>query len=125
MHDHILRQRFMRSLLAAALPYALVVTGCVRWESVPVGDAGARPLPRWVEVTTRDSTHYTLEEARVVPGDTLVGRAESGQSELPVRLPLAPIAHLEARVPSGAGSIGVGALVLGGLAALLALIGHS
>jgi hypothetical protein len=41
-----------------------------------------------------------------------------------VRVPLTQIAHLEARVPSGSGSIGVGVAVIAGLAAMLAMIGR-
>jgi hypothetical protein len=38
---------------------------------------------------------------------------------------VAEIAHLEARVPSGPGSIGVGLVVIGGVLAMFALIGHA
>jgi hypothetical protein len=104
----------------------LLIAGCAQWQSVPVSEVRARPLPRWVQVTTRDSVHYTLQRARVVPGDTLVGNsADAGQGESDVRLPLAAIARLDARVPSGAGSIGVGVLVVAGVAGLVALIGHA
>lgn len=82
----------------------------------------ARPLPRWVQVTTRDSAHYLLEDARVVPGDSLVGRSADEASS--VRLPLAEIAHLEARVPSGPRSIGAGVVVICGFFGLVALIGR-
>jgi len=98
----------------------------VRWQSVPVAELGARPLPRWVQVTARDSAHYTLQDARFLPGDTLVGRsAEGGEGQTVVRLPRAEIARLEARVASGAGSIGMGTLIVVGVAGLVALIGHA
>ena len=97
-------------------------TGCVRWQPISGAGISARPLPRWVQLTTRDSVHYMLEDARVVPGDTLLGRPENAAS--PVRLPIADIAHLEARVPSGPGSIGVGILVLVGFMGVWALIGQ-
>ena len=104
----------------------LLIAGCAQWQSVPVTEVRARPLPRWVQVTTRDSVHYTLQRARVVPGDTLVGNsADAGKGESDVRLPLAAIARLDARVPSGAGSIGAGVLVVAGVAGLVALIGHA
>jgi hypothetical protein len=77
-----------------------------------------------VQVTTRDSTRYSLEDARVLPGDTLVGRPADG-AERQVRLPVAEIASVDARVPSGPGSIGVGALIIGGVLGLIALIGHA
>jgi hypothetical protein len=76
-----------------------------------------------VQVTTRDSARYLLEDARVVSGDSLVGRAANVAS--PVRLPIAEIAHLEARVPSGPGSIGMAIVVICGLFGLVALIGHA
>ena len=101
----------------------LLATACVRWQSVPPAGISERPLPRWVQVTTRDSVHYTLEHARVAPGDTLVGRPEDAASV--VRLPMADIAHMEARVPSGPGSIGVGLAVIFGVLAMVALIGHA
>lgn len=101
----------------------LVGTACVRWQPVPSASVSERPLPRWVEVTTRDSVHYILKDARVVPGDTLVGLPDDAASV--VRLPLAEIAHLEARVPSGPGSIGMGVVVLGGFFGLVALIGRA
>jgi hypothetical protein len=76
-----------------------------------------------VQVTTRDSARYLLEDARVVSGDSLVGRAANVAS--PVRLPIAEIAHLEARVPSGPGSIGMGVVVICGFFGLVALIGRA
>jgi hypothetical protein len=127
LNDQFLGPRSTRSLLGAALAGVLLLaSGCVRWQSVPVSELGERPLPRWVHVTTRDSAHYTLQEARLVAGDTLVGRSADASDALPpVRLPRADIARLEARVPSGPGSIGVGALVVGGVVGLVALIGHA
>jgi len=119
--------RSARSRRSASVPSVLLlITGCVRWQSVPVTEVRARPLPRWVQVTTRDSVHYTLQGARVVPGDTLVGNsADAGRDESDVRLPLAAIARLDARVPSGAGSIGAGVLIVAGVAGLVAVIGHA
>jgi hypothetical protein len=101
----------------------LLGTACVRWQAVPGPSISARPLPRWVQVTTRDSAHYMLEDARVVPGDSLVGRPGNAASS--VRLPIAEIAHLEARVPSGPRSIGMGVVVIGGFFGLVALIGRA
>jgi hypothetical protein len=73
-----------------------------------------------VQVTTTDSTHYLLEHARVAAGDTIVGRSSTAKDSEPlVRIPSRRIAHIEARVPSAPGSIGVGALVLGGVALLV------
>ena len=103
----------------------LLLDACVRWQSIPVAELSARPLPRWVQVTTRDSTRYTLEGARLLPGDTLVGSPAGDDPQRRVRLPLAEIANVDARVPSGSGSIGVGALIIGGVLGLIALIGHA
>ena len=102
-----------------------LVAACVRWQSIPVAELAARPLPRWVQVTTRDSTRYTLEDARLVPGDTLVGRPAGDEAAKRVRLPIAEIANVDARVPSGPGSIGVGALIIGAVLGSIALIGHA
>ena len=125
--DHRMRQpRIARSLRGVASVATILVAGCVRWQSIPVSAVGERDLPRWVHVTTRDSAHYTLQDARLLAGDTLVGRPEDGGSGgATVRLPLAEVARLEARVPSGPGSIGVGALVVAGVAGLVALVGHA
>lgn len=127
VHEHFLKSRVTRPLLRAVLCGMVILAGgCVRWESVPVADVGAGGLPRWVEVTTRDSVHHTLEGARLLPGDTIVGRsADAAPDAPPVRIPVSEIVRLEARLPSGVGSIGVGALILVGLAGLVALIGHA
>ena len=109
-----------------ALPLSAVLllgTACVRWQPISSAGVSARPLPRWVQITTRDSVHYMLEDARVVPGDSLVGRPADASAA--VRLPIAEIAHLEARVPSGPRSIGIGVVVIGGFVAMLALIGQT
>ena len=107
----------------AVLPWLM---GCVQWQSIPPSQISARPLPRWVLVTTRDSAHFTLEHARVLPGDTLTGRPDTAAEWEPaVRIPASQIAHMEGREPSGTGSIGVGALVLGGLAVFLIAVGHA
>jgi hypothetical protein len=121
-YGRLRRARRTPSIRALCLSTVLLLGGgCVRWQPISRASVSARPLPRWVQLTTRDSVHYMLEDARVTPGDTLVGRpADAARS---VRLPLAEIAHLEARVPSGPRSIGMGALLIGGLAAALALIG--
>ena len=111
--------RLASSVLASSA-LLLLGTACVRWQPVSGADICARPLPRWVQVTMRDSVHYMLRDARVVTGDTLVG--DPGTSPSLVRLPVADIAHLEARVPSGPGSIGVGALVVVGFFGALALL---
>lgn len=87
--------------------------------------AQAPLLPRWVRVTTRDSVRQLLHDARVIAGDTLRAHlAENAKGAEVVRIPAAEIAHLEARVPSGFGSVGVALMVLLGLAATLALVGH-
>jgi hypothetical protein len=104
------------------ITFLLLGTACVRWQPVASSDIAARPLPRWVQVTTCDSVHYRLEHARFVPGDSLVGTSVETASS--VRLPVAEIAHLEARVPSGSGSIGTGLAVIGGVAVVLVLLGH-
>lgn len=110
--------------LSLALAWVVLCTGCVQWRSVPV--AASPSLPRWVRVTTRDSVQRVLRDARVIAGDTLVGELAGGQRGAEVvRIPAVEIAHLEARLPSGVGSIGVAVLVLFGLAATVALIGHA
>ena len=114
------RKLYPRVAVCTAL---LLGTGCVRWQTIPNGGISARALPRWVQLTTRDSVHYMLEDARIVAGDTLVGRPEHAATS--VRLPLAEIAHLEARVPSGPGSIGVGIVVIAVFFGLWALIGQA
>jgi hypothetical protein len=116
------RPRLARPGLAAA--GVILLAGCVRWQGIPV--APAPSLPRWVRVTTSDSVQRLLEDASVVPGDTLVGRStgNAGGEQL-IRIPATEIAHLEARVPNGAGSIGVAAIVLLGLAAFIGLVGHA
>lgn len=130
MSDHVRRPQG-RVLFAQCMPglrtllvstVLLLSTACVRWQPVSSVAIAARPLPRWVKVTMRDSAQYRLEHAQVVPGDTLVG--DSAATASAVRLPVAEIAHLEARVPSGPGSIGMGAVVIGSVAAMLVLLGH-
>jgi hypothetical protein len=103
----------------------VLLAGCVRWQPVPA--APTRALPRWVRVTTRDSVRRLLEDAGVVSGDTLVGRSaeDDGGGERMVRIPASEIVQLEARVPNGAGSVGVAVIVLLGLTALVALVGHA
>ena len=98
----------------------LLLAGCVRWQGVPSGTP--TEFPRLVRVTTRDSAQYLLEDAKVVAADTVVGRMEGDRL---VRIPPADIAHLEARVPSVSGSLGVALIVLVGIGAALALIGHA
>lgn len=113
-------RRRLPAVLAAPL---LLLAGCVVWSPLPPVQRIDRPLPRWVQVTTIDSTRFMLEHARVVAGDTVVGRSSTAEDSAPlIRIPSSRIAHLEARVPSGPGSIGVGALVIGGTFLLLASI---
>ena len=107
----------------AALPWLL---GCVQWQSIPPSQVSARRMPRWVQVTTIDSARFMLEHARMLPGDTLTGRsATASDSEPSIRIPGSQIAHLEARVPSAAGSIREAGLVLGGTALFLFLLGRA
>lgn len=97
---------------------------CVQWQ--PIAPPTAR-LPRWVRVTTRDSTQFLLEDA-TFEGDTLVGRVmDAGRSATPVtvRVPAAAIAHAEARVPSVGGSAGVAAAVLAGVVAITWAAAHA
>ena len=119
-------RRAGRPILAAMLACSVVATGaCVRWQSVPPADVTAQPqLPRWVRVTTRDSTHLLLERAGL-RGDTLVGRANDDTGAPLARVPMADVAHIEAREPSLSGSVGVAAMVLLGVAAFVAFVGHA
>lgn len=118
-------------LLAAVTIFACSVTSCVQWRPVapppataPTASAAQR-LPRWVRVTTRDSTRYLLEDA-TFRGDTLVGQARDDRAPSPLRrVPAADIAHLEARVPSVTGSVGVAAGVVAGVAAFAWAVGHA
>lgn len=110
-------------LLSFSASIALACTSCVRWQPAAV-TAGAS-LPRFVQVTTRDSLRLVLENAAVVPGDTLVGQSADGEGVRVVRLAAAAIAHMEVRLPSGIGSIGVAAGVLGGLGAAFYVMGHT
>jgi hypothetical protein len=110
----------------AAWTAPLLLLGCVQWQPIPSSQLSARPLPRWVQVTTTDSARFTLEHARVLAGDTLTGRSYSAADSEPlIRIPSGQIAHLEARVPSGPGSIGVAALVIGGVALFFFTLGHA
>lgn len=115
------RSRHVAALSMLAL---LVASGCMRWQSVSVSEAAARPLPRLVSVTTTDSVHHVLERARFV-GDTLIGRARDAADSQELRIPSSRIAHMQARLPSLPGAIGVGALVALGLWGLLYSIGHA
>ena len=101
---------------------AVLLSACVHWESVSPAEAPPR-LPRWVRVTTRDSVHRTLEDA-AFHHDTLVGRM-GGDDVARVRIPSGEIAHLEARVPSLSGSVGVGALIIGAFVTFVYLVGHA
>jgi hypothetical protein len=127
MRDLLERSRTARGLLGTGRlllsTLFLLGTACVRWQPIPSADVSTRPLPRFVQLTTRDSVHYMLEEAHVVRGDTLVGRSTDDAPS--VRLPIGEIAHLEARVPSGPRSIGMGIVVASGFVAMLALIGSA
>lgn len=114
-----------RVVVAACTTLACLV-GCVRWQTIPPSQIAARPLPRWVQVTTTDSARFVLERAHVLPGDTLTGRSSmAADSDSPIRIPGSRIAHLEARVPSGPGSIGVAVLVVGGLGLFVFAVGHA
>lgn len=98
----------------------------MQWKSIPPSQVGAHSLPRWVHVTTVDSARFTLERARVLPGDTLTGRStRAAGADPPIRIPGNQIAHLEARVPTAAGLVKGTGLVLGGTALVLFLIGHA
>ena len=109
----------------ALLLYTLLLLGtaCVEWRPVPSAAVSARPLPLWVQVTTRDSVHYMLKDAQVVPGDTLVGRPANAASS--VRIPVAEIAHLEARVHDAPHSIALLAIAVAGAYLLLARLAPS
>jgi hypothetical protein len=106
------------------------LTACVQWRPVAAPPAPAPAasraavLPRWVRVTTRDSARYLLEDAEF-QSDTLVGQGNSDRATPLVRVPAADIAHLEARLPSLSGSVGVAAAILAGLGGFLWLIGHT
>lgn len=115
-----------RPVAASILICAVAATsGCVRWQSVPPADLSAQPsLPRWVRVTTRDSTHLLMEHAEF-RGDTLVGRASDDAAAPLARIPMVDVAHLEARAPSPIGSVGVAAILLGAVAAFAFLVGHA
>lgn len=102
---------------------AVLLSACVHWESVSPADAPPK-LPRWVRVTTRDSVSQLLENP-AFHHDTLVGHASSDATAPVTRIPAGEIVHLEARVPSLSGSIGVGALVLGSLTTFVYLVGHA
>jgi len=103
----------------------LLLVNCVKWQSIPPSQLSARALPRWIEVTTIDSARYVLEHAQV-RGDTIIGRLSAAtEAERPMRIPSNRVAHVEARVPSGSGSIGVTALVVGGLTVYLFLLGRA
>lgn len=120
------RYRVPRLPAAAAWAALVWLQACVQWQAIPPAQVSARPLPRWVAVTTIDSAHFMLEHAHVLPGDTLTGRSSTAaNSESSIRIPNSHIAHLEARVPSGPGSLGVAALVLGGVGLLLFTVGHA
>jgi len=107
----------------AALPGLL---GCMQWKSIPPSQVSAGRMPRWVQVTTIDSTRFMLESARVLPGDTLTGRSTAAaDSEPPIRIPASRIAHLEGRVATPGGLIRGTGLVLGGTALFLFLVGHA
>lgn len=77
-------------VLAAAL--LILLSACVRWQSVPVSPAPH--LPRWVRVTTRDSVQHLIRDARIVDDNILIGQSagEDGE-ERPIRLPVTSIAH--------------------------------
>lgn len=122
-------------LCVAVVTCSWLAAGCVRWQPVAAPEpssatADAPVLPRWVRVTTRDSTRYLLEDA-AFRGDTLVGRArdassDSGVAEVSlVRVPATNIAHLEARAPSLKGSVGVALAIVAGLWAFAWSIGHA
>jgi hypothetical protein len=106
------------------------LAACVQWRPVapppaPALTASRAPgLPRWVRVTTRDSARYLLEDAEF-RGDTLVGQGSVDRAAPLVRVPTTDIAHLEARLPSLSGSVGVAAGVLAGLGAFLWFVGHA
>lgn len=119
----LLARRAPRSAYVPMLVVAMLLTACVRWEAVSPADAPPR-LPRLVRVTSRDSTHRMLEDA-AFRSDTLVGRASDQPDSPDVRIPLADIAHLEARVPSVSGSLGVAVAVLAALASFVYFVGHA
>ena len=117
------RGGFVRRI-ACLSAVGLLTGGCVRWQAVsPTADA-SMPLPRWVRVTTRDSSHYLLERA-AFRHDTLVGRASDEPGIPAARIPAGDIAHLEAREPSLAGSLGVTTLVLGSVIAFCLLLAYA
>jgi len=115
-----------RTVMATILACVLTATSaCVRWQTVRPADMSAQPLlPRWVRVTTRDSTHRLVERA-VIRGDTLIGRASDDAGAPLTRIPTADIAHLEAREPSLGGSLGVMALVFLGVAGFFIAVGYA
>lgn len=115
-----------RAVVTAALACTVpATTACVRWQSVPPAEVSARPpLPRWLRVTKRDSTRLLLEQAQL-RGDTLIGRASDDAGDPLARIPMADVAHLEAREPSVSGSVGVAALVMGAVAAFAFIVGHA
>ena len=102
---------------------AVLLSACVHWESVSPADAPPK-LPRWVRVTTRDSVSQLLQNA-AFQHDTLVGHASSDAAAPVTRIPGSEIAHLEARVPSLSGSLGIAAVILGTVVAVFAVIGHA
>lgn len=115
----------MRSLMAIGI-CAWCLTGCFQWKPIapPTAPAPAvsraPDLPRWVRVTTRGSAQYLLEDAEF-RGDTLVGQGSGDKAAPLVRLPVADIAHMEARRPSPTGA----AWVAGGVVAFLWFVGHA
>lgn len=117
---------FARPILAMVLACTVAATsGCMRWQSVPPSDVTAQPpLPRWVRVTTHDSTHLLLERAQL-RGDTLIGRAGDDAAAPLARIPMADVAHIEAREPSLGGSLGVMAVVFLGVAGFIIAIGYA
>jgi hypothetical protein len=102
---------------------AVLLSACVHWESVSPADVPPK-LPRWVRVTTRDSVSQLLQNA-AFHHDTLVGQASSDAKAPVTRIPNDEIAHIEARVPSLSGSIGVAAIVLGAVVTFIYLVGHA
>jgi hypothetical protein len=75
-----------------------------------------------VRVTTRDSVQHVLKEA-AFHHDTLVARSLATASV--IRIPGSEIAHVEARVPSLSGSLGLAAVVLGAFVTFVYLVGHA
>lgn len=103
---------------------ALLLAGCVQWEQLPVTPSPS--LPRWVEVTTRDSSRYLLRDAGFAAGDTLVGWShDDARGDVALRIPRADIVALEGRVPSVSRTVEFTTLFLLALSGFVYLVGHA